>query len=87
MKRFSSDIIDEELYRLFREAAKNYDPKLNDSEKIAVWESIANGLLTDNYDIDVRPKNKWKQRCIAMLFVWLLTGAGHSPDHSTTGNE
>ena len=74
MKRFSSNITDEELYRLFRNAAYNYDPKLNGSEKICVWESIANGLLADLYNNNARPVNKWKRRCIALLLVWLLTG-------------
>lgn len=75
MNGFSSNITDEELYCLFREAAEHYTPKLNDSEKEGAWESIANSLLPDEPRRNSASlNNKWKKRCIALLMVWLLTG-------------
>jgi hypothetical protein len=73
MKRFSSNITDEELYCLFREAAEQYNPKLNDSEKLGAWESIANSLLAGP-GRHRTASHKWKKRCLALLMVWLLTG-------------
>jgi hypothetical protein len=73
MKRFSSNITDEELYCFFREAAEQYNPKLNDSEKLGAWESIANSLLAGP-GRHRTSSHKWKKRCLALLMVWLLTG-------------
>lgn len=72
MRKFSSNITDEELYDLFREAAEKFTPALDKPKKKESWESIS-VILSENASRK-RRSPVWKKRMAMLILLWLMAG-------------